>query len=62
MKFVKINAPLGLHFKLFFKKKERKTFKRKKSKIKNSGQIYDSIFKENEFLLPSQLIFVSDLF
>lgn len=61
MKFVKINAPLGFHFKLFFKKKE-KLLKKKKSKIKNSGQIYDSIFKENEFLLPSQLIFVSDVF
>lgn len=60
MKFVKINAPLGLHFKLFFKKKEK--LLKKNSKIKNSGQIYDSIFKENEFLLPSQLIFVSDVF
>lgn len=47
MKFVKINAPLSLHFKLFLKKKE-KTFKEKKGKVKNSGQIYDSIFKENE--------------
>lgn len=56
MKLVKINAPLGLHFKLFFKKKG------KKSKIKNTGQLYNSIFKENELLLPSQVIFVSDLF
>lgn len=46
----------------FLKRKKEKLLKEKKSKIKNSGQIYDSIFKENEFLLPSQLIFVSDLF
>lgn len=43
---------MGLHFKLFLKKKERKTFKEQKSKIENSGQIYNSIFKENEFCCP----------